>query len=118
MIHRRCLLPALGLLLTTVTLLHARPPVNDKPAPESANDLIAIQSALQAVLPAARAATVAVELDQGSGSGVIVSADGLILTAAHVSTGVGKKLTVVMEDGTQHEAVSLGLVADTDAAMM
>jgi serine protease Do len=49
---------------------------------------------------------------------VIVSADGLVLTAAHVSTGVGKELTVIMEDGKKLKAESLGLVADTDAAMV
>jgi serine protease Do len=109
---------ALGFLACTGTAAQARLYVNDKRAPENLKDIEAIQSALQDALPAARAATVAVELKQGSGSGVIVSADGLILTAAHVSMGVGKKLKVVMEDGTRHEAVTLGLVADTDAAMM
>lgn len=97
---------------------HGRPLINEKKAPEDAGDLLAIQSALHRSLPAARAATVAIELDEGSGSGVIVSADGLVLTAAHVSTGVDKELHVVMEDGTRHEAVSLGLVASTDAAMV
>jgi serine protease Do len=77
-----------------------------------------IQAALQGALPAARAATVAVEIKGGAGSGVIVSPDGLILTAAHVSMAVNKKLTVIMEDGSRHEALTLGLVADTDAAMM
>lgn len=109
---------ALGFLACTGTAAQARFYVNDKRSPENLKDVEAIQSALQHALPAARAATVAVELKEGSGSGVIVSADGLILTAAHVSMGVGKKLKVVMEDGTRHEAVTLGLVADTDAAMM
>ena len=54
----------------------------------------------------------------GSGSGVIVSEKGLVLTAAHVSAGVGKKMTVIMEDGTRYKAISLGLVASTDAAMV
>jgi serine protease Do len=96
----------------------ARPFINDKMAPEDRRDLLAIQSALHRSLPAARAATVAIELDGGSGSGVIVSVDGLVLTAAHVSTGVDKELKVVMEDGTRHDAVSLGLVASSDAAMV
>jgi serine protease Do len=96
----------------------ARPFINDKKAPEDLRDLMAIQSALHRSLPAARAATVAIELGGGSGSGVIVSADGLVLTAAHVSTGVDKELEIVMEDGTRHKAVSLGLVASSDAAMV
>ena len=95
-----------------------RPYINDKKAPEDAKDLQVIQNALQKALPQARAATVCIEIGEGSGTGVIVSPDGLILTAAHVSTGVRKKITVIMEDGTKHKAETLGLVADTDAAMV
>jgi len=92
--------------------------VNDKKAPETRKDLEAIQSALIKALPKTRAATVCIEIDEGSGTGVIVSPDGLVLTAAHVSTGVGKKVTLIREDGTKLKAKTLGLVADKDAAMM
>ncbi len=95
-----------------------RPYVNDKKAPENRKDLEAIQTALTSVLAKARAATVCIDLGQGSGSGVLVSADGLILTAAHVATGVNKDLTVILEDGRKFKAVSLGVVADCDAAMV
>jgi serine protease Do len=95
-----------------------RPPVNDKKAPDNRKDLEAIQSALMQALPKARDATVCVDLGEGSGSGVIVSEDGLVLTAAHVSTAVGKELTIVLEDGTRLKAEALGLVASTDAAMI
>ena len=92
--------------------------VNDKKAPENRKDIEALQAALVKALPQARAATVCIEIGAGSGSGVIVSADGLILTAAHVCTGVKKKVTVVMDDGTHLKAETLGLVAETDAAMV
>lgn len=92
--------------------------VNDKKAPETRQDLEAIQKALGNALPNARAATVCIELKEGSGSGVIVSEDGLVLTAAHVATGVKKKVTVILEDGTRLKAETLGLVANTDAAMI
>ncbi|MES2658894.1 MAG: trypsin-like peptidase domain-containing protein [Verrucomicrobiota bacterium] len=92
--------------------------VNDLKAPESRKDLEVIQTALEKALPKARAATVCIEIKDGSGSGVIVSPDGLVLTAAHVATGVKKKVTVVLEDGTRLKAVTLGLVADSDAAML
>jgi len=92
--------------------------VNDKKAPENRHDLEAIQKALIEVLPKARAATVCIDLGEGAGSGVIVSADGLILTAAHVTSGTGKELTVVMEDGRRLKAASLGLVASCDCAMI
>ena len=116
--HRIPSLFAVLLLAATVRAAEDRPYINDKKAPEDAKDLQAIQTALQKALPKARTATVCIELGEGSGTGVIVSPDGLILTAAHVSTGVGKKVTVIMEDGTKRKAETLGLVADTDAAMI
>ena len=111
-----CLLPAL--LPWCVLTADDRPYVNDLKAPETRKDLDAIQSALTKALPAARAATVCIEVGEGSGTGVIVSADGLVLTAAHVSSGVKKKVTVILEDGTKLKAETLGLVSDTDAAML
>jgi serine protease Do len=108
----------LALLTCRALAADARPYVNDKKAPEDRKDIETIQSALVAELPKVRAATVCIELDEGSGSGVIVSADGLVLTAAHVSTGVNRKVTVILEDGTRLKARTLGLVAGTDAAML
>ena len=92
--------------------------VNDKKAPENLKDLLKIQQELQAVLPMAREATVGIDLGGGAGSGVVVSEDGLVLTAAHVSGGVDKELTVIFEDGRRIKARTLGLVASTDCAMM
>ena len=93
-------------------------PVNGKKAPESPGDIKAIQSALLSAIPKAQAATVNIDLGDGSGSGVIVSEDGLVMTAAHVSTGVGKEVTVDMPDGTKLKAVTLGLDSETDAALI
>lgn len=94
-----------------------RPPINDKKAPESRHDLELIQKSLAESLGASRKATVCIEFNQGSGSGVVVSSDGLILTAAHVTSGVGKEFTVVFEDGRKARAESLGLISTTDCAM-
>lgn len=93
-------------------------PFNEKKVPETKGDLLSIQEALIETLPHASAATVGIKLAEGFGSGVIVSPEGLILTAAHVSGGVDKELTVVMNDGTEYKAVSMGLISNTDAAMM
>jgi len=98
--------------------LEDRSYVNDLKAPENRKDLEALQNAVFSALPKARAATVCIEIKEGSGSGVIISEDGLILTAAHVATGVKQKVTVILEDGTRLKAETLGLVADTDAAMI
>jgi len=110
--------PMTVLLLCGSMRLNAREVVNDLTAPESRKDLETIQKSVERVLPQARAATVCIEIDEGSGTGVIVSKDGLVLTAAHVATGVKKKATVILEDGTRLKAETLGLVADKDAAMV
>ncbi len=94
-----------------------RPYVNDKQVPETRKDLEVIQSAVIDALPKARAATVCIQLKEGSGTGVVVSPDGLVLTAAHVSAGVGTKVKLLFEDGTEAEAKTLGLDSERDAAM-
>lgn len=93
-------------------------PVNAKKAPESRSDLDAMQAALLTAIPKAQAATVCIDLGDGSGSGVIIDSEGLVMTAAHVSTGVGKDVTVILPDGTKLKAETLGLDSDTDAALL
>jgi len=93
-------------------------PLNKKKAPETQQDLMLIQKTLQASLPKAREATVSIDIGNGFGSGVIVSKEGLVMTAAHVSGGVGKKVTIIMPDGTKHKGKTLGLMSETDAALV
>ena len=109
------LFASLSLLPSQVSA--ARPFINDKKAPENRHDLDVIQKHLSETLPASRKATVCIDLGEGSGSGVVISEDGLILTAAHVTGGVGKEFTVIFEDGRKVKAESLGLVSTTDCAM-
>lgn len=94
-----------------------RPAINDKKAPAGRGDIEEIQSLVRGVLARASAATVCIELGEGSGSGVVVSEDGLILTAAHVTGGVGKEFTIRFEDGRKVKAESLGLNSENDAAI-
>lgn len=91
---------------------------NEEKVPKTTEDLLAIQDALVESAAKVREATVSISIGEGFGSGVIVSKEGLILTAAHVTTAVDKELTVILNDGTRLNAVSMGLISDTDAAMM
>ena len=110
-------LSLLGLMISAFSQDANRLSVNDKKVPVGSGDMRAIEAALKSSLPAARNATVCLELGQGSGSGVIISADGLILTAAHVTGGVGKDITAILADGRKIKCESLGLDSETDCAM-
>jgi len=63
-------------------------------------------------------ATVAVMLNGGSGSGVIVSPEGLVITAAHVTNEPGKAMKVLLADGRELDATSLGVDHGTDGALL
>ena len=96
----------------------ARPYYNDKNVPETLDDVKAIQSSLHKHLERCRQATVSITDGKGSGSGVIVSKDGIVMTAAHVTAEVDKEVTVIREDGTKLKAITLGLDSFTDAALL
>lgn len=53
----------------------------------------------------------------GAGSGVIISADGYIVTNNHVIDGAGK-ITVTTKDGTAYEAKLIGTDSETDVALL
>ena len=105
------------LLLGALSAFAERPAINDKRAPETLEDLREIQRMVQEAMPAARAATVCIKLEEGFGSGVVVSKEGLIMTAAHVTGGTDTEFTVVFEDGREVKAKALGLNSETDAAL-
>lgn len=74
-----------------------------------------VRSTVESVLPA----TISLNSTQAnaSGSGVIVSKEGLILTAAHVVQG-SDEMTVIFPDGQQANAKVLGAHFTRDSAMM
>lgn len=81
-------------------------------------DLAALESKVEAVSKRVMPATVALlsEKTGSSGSGVITSADGLILTAAHVVQGA-EEILVVFPDGRQVAGKVLGANYSKDIAM-
>ncbi len=85
--------------------------------PQTTTDLQRIQQRLQKLLPKAKEATVAV-LGEGSGSGVIISRDGLILTAGHVCGKAGTELDIILSNGAMVKATSLGAIKLSDAGLV
>ena len=63
-------------------------------------------------------ATVGLNVQDGQGSGVIVSKDGYVLTAGHVSGAPGTRVTVVLSNGTMVRAQALGANNGIDSGMV
>jgi serine protease Do len=89
---------------------------NDRPV--SVEELKEIQAQVRAVTDKVIPVTVCLQVGSASGSGVIVSEDGLILTAGHVVAGKpGRSLTVVMADGKRYKGKVLGFDPRVDSGM-
>jgi serine protease Do len=111
--HKKAMLPAgLAVLLfaTAASALNSEGLAMD--------ELIRVESTVRERLPVAKDALVAVEMNGGAASGVIISADGLVLTAAHVTAEPGRRIHVKLSNGKRHPCKALGLDKSTDAAMM
>ena len=87
-------------------------------APGSVDELKAIEKHVQEIIARVTPSVVGVQIGFGQGSGVIVSEDGLVLTAGHVLGKPGQKARVVMPDGTILEAKALGQNQYVDSGMM
>lgn len=86
-------------------------------------NLARLQQAMWPVVDQARKTTVAVSAMGSTGSGVVVSADGLILTAGHVVTDldsgiVAREIAILFDDGEEVPAKVLGMNRRRDAAML
>lgn len=109
---RNALLPA---LLCAMLCL---PAVSAPAEVESLQPFLEMQAKVQTQLAKVRPSVVAILTGDGTASGVIISEDGLILTAAHVAERPGRELKVIREDGQVFGATTLGLDKTTDAALM
>lgn len=86
--------------------------------PQDAKQLLLIQQQVQRVAKLAMPATVGITVGQGMGSGVVVSSDGLVLTAAHVIGRAGRRATVLLPDGRRLRGRTLGANHEIDAGMI
>ncbi len=92
--------------------------VFDGNAPKTVAELKAMQSHVQRLAKKVVAATVAIRVGPAHGSGVIVSPDGYVLTAAHVAGHPGRRATIIMSDGRVLSGRSLGLHFKLDAGLI
>ncbi|MCS7168718.1 MAG: trypsin-like peptidase domain-containing protein [Gemmatales bacterium] len=118
------------LLLFVVSLALVGPRLADhfavaqQPRPGSLQDdpLVAqlrlLQEKVQAVIERVKPAVVAIEIGPGQGSGVVVTKDGYVLTAGHVSGKPGRQVTVIFPDGKRIKGTTLGMNPSMDSGMV
>jgi len=82
------------------------------------DELQSRQEKVQAVVKNVLPATVCVTGGVGMGSGVVVSKDGLVLTAGHVSGKPDREVTLIFPDGKMVKGKTLGANRSFDAGMI
>jgi len=89
-----------------------------KAVPESIADLRAMEEHVKAMVARVSPAVVAVEMGDGSGSGVVITADGLIVTAGHVCGAPDRDVSVTFPDGKIAHGKTLGVDLESDTGLM
>ncbi len=96
----------------------AAPAVFGKQIPESLKDLASMQRHIRMLVKRVSPAVVGVEVGGASGSGVVISADGIVLTAAHVCGRAGRPVKFLFADGRIAHGRTLGADHLSDAGLM
>ena len=89
-----------------------------KAIPASIADLKAMEEHVKAMVARVSPAVVAVEMGDGSGSGVVITADGLIVTAGHVCGGPNRDVSFTFPDGKIAHGKTLGVDLESDTGLM
>lgn len=86
--------------------------------PKSLAQLRAMQDHVREVADRVKEATVNINMGMGQGTGVMVSSDGIILTAAHVIERPRQIALITFSDGSQAHARTLGVEKGKDSGML
>ncbi len=86
--------------------------------PRNPDDLAGIEKHVQRVVERVTPAVVGIIVGPGQGSGVIISEDGYVLTAGHVSGKPNQKCTIIMPNGETLKGKTLGQDKDIDSGLI
>ena len=86
--------------------------------PASVSELRSMQDHLQKISKSLIVSTVGVRVGPAQGSGVIISEDGYVLTAAHVVMKPNMDVTFVLHDGRTVKGKTLGMNRTIDSGLM
>jgi serine protease Do len=94
------------------------PSGTDPHTPKSLEELKALEERVKRVVAKVIPATVGVQVGSARGSGVIVSPDGLVMTAGHVVGKPNLPATFFFADGRTAKGTTLGVYETADAGLM
>lgn len=86
--------------------------------PQSLEELRALERQQQAVSRRVAKCTVSVQIGFAQGSGVIITPDGYVLTAAHVAMRPDQDASMTLSDGTEVRGTTLGMNRYVDAGLI
>jgi serine protease Do len=89
-----------------------------KSSPSSLEDLKTMELHVERLVARVSPAVVAVQVGRGAGSGVVVTADGLVLCAAHVCGEPGLTVRFTFPDGRTAQGKTLGANHEMDSGLM
>ncbi len=124
---KRSVLPLVLLLVLALAPLSAPlhgqpvPTAQGQPAIEAPKDLAglkAMETQIKAVVAKVLPAVVGIQVGNAWGSGVIVSEDGIVMTAGHVVRKHGQPVTFFFADGKKAKGTTLGDFVSADAGLM
>lgn len=104
--------------VATVVAEPGLPAVFSKPGPEGLDDLREMQAHIRGLVGHLAECTVSVQIGPAQGSGVIVTSDGFVLTAAHVSGRPGRAVDIVLHDGRRVAGTTYGRDDTLDAGLI
>ena len=78
----------------------------------------ALETQIKAVVHKVLPSVVGIQIGGAAGSGVIVSEDGIVMTAGHVVGRPGQQVTFYFADGKSAKGITLGMSASADAGLM
>jgi serine protease Do len=108
----------LPVLRAPVVARPMQPAALTRSVPRGVADLLAIQTRVGELVEDLSKATVGLRIGNGAGSGVIVSADGYVLSAAHVTGTPNRRVSVMLSDGRILPGHTLGLNRELDASVL
>ena len=85
--------------------------------PKDIGELRSIEDRVKRVAVKVLPAVVAVTVGGSQGSGVVVTKEGIVLTAGHVTVKPNEKIDLEFPDGKKVHAITLGLNKEADAGM-